>query len=81
MNSSTGVALAILIDDSYTRIYTLVYMQTTVMFKTDKKLKAAAQATAKRMGIPFSAVLNQFLRDIVARKEILFIAKDEKSKV
>ncbi|MEK7106774.1 MAG: type II toxin-antitoxin system RelB/DinJ family antitoxin [Patescibacteria group bacterium] len=56
-------------------------MQTTVMFKTDKKLKAAAQATAKRMGIPFSAVLNQFLRDIVARKEILFIAKDEKSKV
>lgn len=55
-------------------------MQTTVMFKTDKKLKEAAQATAKKMGVPFSAVLNQSLRDIVARKEILFIAKDEKSR-
>lgn len=47
-------------------------MQTTVIFKTDKKLKQAAQATAKRMGIPFSAVMNGFLEDFVERQEITF---------
>lgn len=52
-------------------------MQTTVMFKTDKKLKEAAQKLAKRWGIPFSAVLNQLLRDIVARGEIQFGKKTD----
>lgn len=47
-------------------------MQTTIMFKTDKKLKAAAQATAKKMGIPFSAVLNEYMRDFVEKQEISF---------
>lgn len=42
------------------------------MFKTDKKLKEAAQKTAKTMGIPFSAVLNQGLRDFVCKKEVTF---------
>lgn len=52
-------------------------MQTTVMFKTDKKLKEAAQKTAKRLGIPFSAVLNESMREFVQKKEITFrIAED-----
>ena len=47
-------------------------METTVIFKTDKKLKEAAQKTAKEMGIPFSAVLNKYMRDFVIHKEITF---------
>lgn len=47
-------------------------MQTTIMFKTDKKLKEAAQKTAKTMGIPFSAILNELMRDFVDKKEITF---------
>ncbi len=50
-------------------------MQTTVVFKTDKKLKLAAQKTAKAMGIPFSAVLNEYLRKFVAKQEITFSGK------
>jgi len=47
------------------------------MFKTDKKLKEAAQKLAKKWGIPFSAVLNQLLRDIVAQGEIQFGKKTD----
>lgn len=47
-------------------------MQTTVIFKADKKLKAAAQATAKRMGIPFSAVMNRLMEEFIQRKVITF---------
>lgn len=47
-------------------------MQTTIMFKTDKKLKDAAQKTAQAMGIPFSAVLNEYMRDFVEKKTITF---------
>lgn len=50
-------------------------MQTTVIFKTDKKLKEAAQATAKRMGIPFSAVLNGYMKDFVKNQKITFEGK------
>ena len=50
-------------------------MQTTVIFKTDKKLKEAAQATAKRMGIPFSAVLNGYMKEFVDSQEMTFSGK------
>jgi len=50
-------------------------MQTTVMFKTDKKLKEAAQKTAKKMGIPFSAIMNEYMRDFVDKKKITFSAE------
>lgn len=50
-------------------------MQTTVIFKTDKKLKEAAQKTAKNMGIPFSAVMNEYMRDFVEKKTITFSEK------
>ena len=45
------------------------------MFKTDKKLKDAAQKTAKIMGIPFSAVLNRLMYNFVEEKEISFSAE------
>ena len=45
------------------------------MFKTDKKLKDAAQKTAKTMGIPFSAVMNEYMRDFVDKKRITFSAE------
>ena len=47
-------------------------MQTTIMFKTDKKLKEAAQKTAQTMGIPFSAVLNRLMAGFVETQEISF---------
>lgn len=50
-------------------------MQTTVMFKTDKKLKEAAQKTAKKMGIPFSAAMNRLMHEFVDNQEITFSAK------
>ena len=50
-------------------------MQTTIIFKTDKKLKEAAQATAKRMGIPFSAVLNGFMKEFVEAQKMTFSGK------
>ena len=50
-------------------------MTTTILFKTDKKLKEAVQKTAKRMGIPFSALLNNAMREIVAKQEVTFSAK------
>ena len=50
-------------------------MQTTVIFKTDKKLKEAAQKTAKRLGIPFSAVMNGYMKQFVEKQEITFSNK------
>lgn len=50
-------------------------VKTTIMFKTDKKLKEAAQETAKKMGIPFSSALNRLMQDFVARQEITFSAE------
>ena len=51
-------------------------MQTTVIFKTDKKLKEATQKMEKKMGIPFSAVMNQMLKEIVNREQITFSAQE-----
>lgn len=53
-------------------------MQTTVIFKTDKKLKEAAQKTAQKMGIPFSAILNEYMRDFVEKKQITFSTEQYK---
>lgn len=58
--------------DSLIPEYILWYMKTTIMFKTDKKLKEAAQRTAKKMGIPFSAMLNESMREFVNKQQITF---------
>ncbi|MBI4066051.1 hypothetical protein HY412_02590 [Candidatus Kaiserbacteria bacterium] len=51
-------------------------MQTTVLFKTDKKLKEAAQKTARNMGIPFSAVMNEYMRNFVEKRRINFSSEE-----
>lgn len=48
---------------------------TTVLFKTDKKLKAQVQQAAKSMGVPLSALLNNAMREIVEKQEVTFSAK------
>ncbi len=58
--------------------YILQYMQTTVIFKTDKKLKEEVQRMAKRVGIPFSALLNGCMRDFVERQEVTFSLRPAK---
>ncbi len=50
-------------------------MNTTILFKTDKKLKEAAQKTARKMGIPFSAALNRLMYEFVQNQEITFSNK------
>ncbi len=47
-------------------------MQTTVIFKADKKRKQEAQDIAKKMGIPFSAVMNQLMDGFIETKQITF---------
>jgi addiction module RelB/DinJ family antitoxin len=50
-------------------------MKTTIMFKTDKKLKEAAQQAAKKMGIPFSIAMNQMMRQLVKHPQLTFSAE------
>jgi addiction module RelB/DinJ family antitoxin len=45
------------------------------MFKTDKKLKEAAQQAAKKMGIPFSTAMNQMMRQLVKHPQLTFSAE------
>src|SRR3989338_4734560 len=52
--------------------YIFQYMQTTVIFKADKKRKQEAQRLAKKMGIPFSAVMNQLMDGFIESKTITF---------
>ena len=52
-------------------------MKTTVMFKTDKKRKEAVQRLAKKWGIPFSAIMNQLMRDFIDRGELDFGKKSD----
>lgn len=47
-------------------------MQTTILFKTDKKRKQEAQKIAKSMGIPFSAIMNRLMDGFIAQKRITF---------
>ncbi|KKW47731.1 hypothetical protein A3C21_03025 [Candidatus Kaiserbacteria bacterium RIFCSPHIGHO2_02_FULL_59_21] len=47
-------------------------MQTTVMFKTDKKRKEAVQRIAREMGLSFSTVMNEYMREFIEKQEITF---------
>ena len=58
--------------DKFIPEYILQYMQTTILFKTDKKRKEAAQKIAKDMGIPFSAVMNRLMDEFIDQKRITF---------
>lgn len=47
-------------------------MMTTIVFRTDPKLKVEAQRIAKEMGLTLTAIINNFLRDFVKRKSVNF---------
>lgn len=47
---------------------------TTLLFKTDKRLKEEAHAVVREMGIPLSAYLNAQLRELVNTRRVVFDA-------
>ena len=47
---------------------------TTLLFKTDKRLKEEASAVVREMGIPLSAYLNAQLRELVNTRHVVFDA-------
>lgn len=47
-------------------------MTSTVIVKTDSKLKAKAQKTAADLGLTLSAVVNGYLKDFVQKKSVSF---------
>ena len=55
-------------------VYTLVMATTVMNVKVEAELKQQAQALAKQLGLPLSAVVSGFLRSFVATGEITFRA-------
>lgn len=49
---------------------------TTLLFKTDKRLKEEAQTIVHAMGIPLSAYLNAQLRQLVNSRRVIFDAPE-----
>lgn len=45
------------------------------MFKTDKSRKEKAQKVAKKMGLPFSTVMNRLMDEFAERQQIEFDAQ------
>ena len=49
-------------------------MYTTVTFKTSKRLHSDAKKTARKLGIPFTTVLNAILQQFVREQSITLSA-------
>lgn len=49
----------------------------TINIKTEPRIKAEAQKTAKEIGINLSSIINAFLRQFIKTKTITFSALDE----
>lgn len=47
-------------------------MKTIINIKADRDVKENASKTAKQMGLPLSTVVNAFLRQFIAQREITF---------
>jgi antitoxin component of RelBE/YafQ-DinJ toxin-antitoxin module len=47
-------------------------MTSTVIFKTDSKLKSQAQKTAEGLGLTLTSVMNGYLKDFVQKKSVSF---------
>ena len=47
-------------------------MKTMLNIKTDRELKKQAQETASRIGLPLSAVINNYLKNFVALRQVTF---------
>lgn len=53
-------------------------MNTAVInFTTEPKLKSEAQKVAKKIGIPLSLALNNYLKHLVQTKTVIFSEKNE----
>lgn len=52
-------------------------MTSTVIIRTDSKLKQKAQKTAEDLGLTLTSVMNGFLADFVDKKSILFTQKSK----
>jgi addiction module RelB/DinJ family antitoxin len=51
-------------------------MYSIITIKTDKTLKELAQATAKKLGVPLSTVINAFLKQFVRDQEVTFSTRE-----
>jgi len=52
-------------------------MNTVISVKVDKEVKEAAQAVAKSAGLSLSALVNSYLRQVVATRRIELYAPEE----
>jgi len=52
-------------------------MQTVISVKVDKDVKESAQAVAKSAGLSLSALVNSYLRQVVATRRIELYAPEE----
>jgi addiction module RelB/DinJ family antitoxin len=50
---------------------------TSILIKTDQKLKEEAQKTAEEMGISLTSVINRYLKHFVQTKTITFTTSEE----
>jgi addiction module RelB/DinJ family antitoxin len=54
-------------------MYDIHIMNSTIInFTTDPKLKAEAQKVAKQLGIPLSLALNNYLKELIRTKTVIF---------
>jgi len=51
-------------------------MNTVLSIKTDKETKAAAQEVAKSMGLTLSALVNSYLKQVVATRRVELYAPE-----
>jgi addiction module RelB/DinJ family antitoxin len=49
-------------------------MDTTMLIKTKKDLKIQAQKLAKEMGLPLSTLVNNYLRNFIIDRQVIFNA-------
>ncbi|OGI59666.1 hypothetical protein A3C60_01825 [Candidatus Nomurabacteria bacterium RIFCSPHIGHO2_02_FULL_37_45] len=49
-------------------------MDTTMLIKTNKVLKTRAQKLAKEMGLPLGTLINNYLRDFIIERRVVFNA-------
>ena len=49
--------------------------KTTILIKTDKKVKASAQKAAKEIGVPLATILNAYLRQFARDGRVEFGAQ------
>lgn len=56
-------------------------MTSTIILKTDSKLKQQAQQTAEELGLTLTSVINGYLSDFVQSKKVTFQSKNNKKYV